>query len=170
MVKPASSRCTVRSATREDCKDLWELRNEPDTRKASFNEDPIEYIDHEKWFLRHLKDPSSKILIVENESGRTIGYARFKMDPPLAKISVTINKNERSKGYGTAAIQLASDHILHTKKEVRTIIAEVRKDNARSISAFEQAGFTRTGWKQISGKEACEMMYKSDLKSDDTPC
>lgn len=170
MAKRASSRCTVRSATREDCRDMWELRNEPDTRKASFNEDPILYIDHEKWFLLQLKAPSSKILIVENESSRTIGYARFNINPPLAKISVTINRKERSKGYGTAAIRLASDHILHTEKEVRTIIAEVRKDNGRSISAFEQAGFTRTGWKQISGKEACEMTYKSDLKSDDPPC
>lgn len=153
-----SDRVTLRSAVSEDCRRLWEWRNERRTREASFNPDPIPYEVHERWFARKLSDPCTRIFIVVDPRGRDIGYVRFDIVDGEAEISVSIDKAERGKGYGTAAIKTGSDHLLR-EESVQRIVAYIKTDNLASIAAFKKAGFVLRGRKRIAGVEACEMVY-----------
>jgi L-amino acid N-acyltransferase YncA len=74
----------LRPAGREDCRLLWELRNDPETREASFKTDPIPFEDHQRWFEAKLDSAEIRIFIVQDPSGRGIGYVRFHLEGETA--------------------------------------------------------------------------------------
>lgn len=76
----------------------------------------------------------------------------------IARISVSIDRKERGKGYGPSAIRMTSDRLLESE-HVKRIVAHVKKDNPLSLAAFQRAGFIITGTPRIMGIEALEMTY-----------
>ena len=46
--------CTI-----SDCKDIWLWRNNQIVRINSFNDQKIEWSDHQNWFNKSLNDPKS---------------------------------------------------------------------------------------------------------------
>ncbi len=150
---------SIRLAERDDCLRVWEWRNEQATREASFDTRNILYQQHESWFSRKLVDPQTLFFIVLNDDKRAVGYVRFELAGQKAEISISIDRQERGKSYGTKAIAIASDHLFATTP-VRRIFACVKTDNSASRAAFERAGFTLEGVRRISGVEAWELIYK----------
>jgi L-amino acid N-acyltransferase YncA len=149
----------LRPATQEDCLKVWEWRNEQTTRDASFDTDPVPYQDHQTWYSRKIGDPSTKIYIAEDLSGHQIGYVRFDIDGDHAEISISLDKGQRRKGYGSALIRRGSDQLLEaglTKK----IVAIVKSSNPTSAAAFQRAGFAVSSTKQIRGADAIELVYE----------
>lgn len=131
---------TLRPATWDDCLRLWRWRNEEKTRAASINTLPIPYSTHKAWLNRALRDPTKSIFIVMAEEGTPIGYVRFHMLDSEAEVSISLDRDWRGKGYGSAAIRLASDQII-ASSPVKTIIAYVKENNYRSLKAFWKARF-----------------------------
>jgi RimJ/RimL family protein N-acetyltransferase len=161
MAKPVSNQVTLRPAVIEDCRCLWEWRNEQATREASFNTDYIPFEEHELWFSRKLDDPYTRIIIAMDAGGHEIGYARFDINEGEAEISVSLDKSERGKGYGIEVIKKGSDQLLRTKP-VHRIIAHIKTSNPASVIAFERAGYVFLGYKEIAGVKAYEMLYQTD--------
>lgn len=158
MFESLSRQVTLHRAVLQDCRHIWKWRNERRTRAASFSTDSIPYEEHKRWFSHKLNDPHTIIFIVTSPRGRKVGYVRFDIVGEEAQISVSIDKNERHKGYGTAAIQSASNHVLAIEP-VCQVVAHIRRDNPSSIAAFKHAGFVLRQYKLIAGIEACEMRY-----------
>ncbi len=158
----------VRPARLQDCRTVWEWRNEQATREASFNTRYIPYEEHKSWFTRKLTDPHSRIFMVANAQGRDAGYVRFDLVNQEATISVSIDSNERGKGYGTAAIKSASDLLLGTEPMHR-VIAHIRRDNPASVAAFERAGFVLQGYIQFEGVDAYKMVYEGKASAGTQP-
>lgn len=152
-----SHEIVLRPAEKADCKSLWEWRNDSTTREASFVTGIIPYIEHKQWFSRKLQDRTCKIFIVTS-NGHKIGYVRFETVKQVARISVSIDRKERGKGYGPSAIKMASDRLLESG-QVKRIVAYVKKDNPFALAAFQRAGFSITGTPRIMGIEAVEMTY-----------
>lgn len=167
MPEPMPDQISLRHATLEDCRRIWEWRNEEATREASFNTSYIPYEEHERWFSRRLSDPHTRIFIVMNAQGREIGYVRFEIREGQAEISVSIDKDKRGKGYGVAAIKSGSDHLL-ASEPVQRIIAHIKRDNPASMAAFGRAGFVLQGYKQIADVEAYEMIYEGKASDPGT--
>ena len=94
---------TLRPATPQDCRRLWEWRNEPDSQRASFNTEPIPYERHEDWFRERMNDPDTLIHLILEAPGREVGYVRFQVSGDDAEISVCVDSGCRGKGYGPAA-------------------------------------------------------------------
>ncbi len=161
MPEPASIHVTFRPAVSEDCRRLWEWRNEQATRESSFSAEYISFEEHERWFTRKLAGPNVRIFIAVNARGREVGYVRFNIVGEEAEISVSIDQDERGKGYGTAAIRGGSNHLLMSGS-VRRIIAHIKRDNPTSLVSFQRAGFTLRGHKQIAGVDAYEMIYEGE--------
>jgi len=159
MPNPVSSHLTLRPAVIEDCRRLWEWRNEHATREASFNTEYIPFEEHESWFTRKLTDPHMRILIATDSHGCDIGYVRFDISGGEAEISISIDQNERGKGYGIAVIKSGSEHLM-TTVPVKRIVAHMKTENVASAVVFERAGFVLKGYKQIAGVKACEMVYE----------
>lgn len=158
MSEPHLAQITLRLAVQADCRPLWQWRNEPLTREASFDTNLISYEDHEHWFSRKLNSPDMRIFIIVNADGRDMGYARFSIDREEAEISVSLDESLRGKGHGAAAIRLASDRVISSGSVVR-VLAYIKPDNPASIAAFQRAGFVPQGVKELSGAAAHVMVY-----------
>lgn len=155
---------TLRPATEADSRRVWEWRNDPTTREASFNTSYICYADHERWFSSKLSASDTRIFIVLDARGREVGYVRFNIVARCAEISVTIDEGQRGRGYGPSAIQQSSDYLL-SATPVQRVIALVKRSNAASVAAFERAGFVISDVKEVAGAEAYEMVYQGAVAS-----
>ena len=154
-----TAQVTLRSAGREDCRRLWEWRNELVTRESSFNTQYIPYEDHERWFSNKIQASDMRIFIILDAYGREVGYVRFNILAEQAEISVSVDSAQRGRGYGPAAIRLGSEQIL-AAGTVKHVVAHVKSNNPASISAFRRAGFIVRGLKEVAGTEAYEMVYE----------
>ncbi|MCZ6775492.1 MAG: GNAT family N-acetyltransferase [Ignavibacteria bacterium] len=162
MPDSTSDQVTLRAAVFEDCRRVWEWRNEQATREASFNKEFIPFEEHERWFARKFADPNMRIFIAEDGQGDEVGYVRFDISKGEAEISVSIDKNERGKGYGIEIIKKGSDQLL-TTEPVKRIVAYIKLGNPASKVAFERAGFVLQGYRQVEGVESYEMVYEGKL-------
>ena len=147
----------LRPARAEDCRALWEWRNDPDTREASFDTEKIPFERHCAWFEEHLSSPDTRIWIVLGPQGNGIGYVRFQIRGSEAEISAALEPRERGKGYGTAAIRAAAEKML-SMGPPRRLTALVKKSNGGSRRSFERAGFQMAGTRTVAGTEAWELV------------
>lgn len=148
----------LRLATQDDCRRLWEWRNERETREASSNTQLIPFEDHLRWFSRKIQAEDTRMLIIVDPDGRDVGYVRFDTYGNEAEISVSVDQSQRGKGYGVAAIRLASDRLLSEGRAGR-IVARVKTDNPASIAAFGRAGYRPEGIEETSCTVAHVMAY-----------
>ena len=133
-------RMTLRLATLDDCRILWNWRNEATTREASTNTDVIPYGDHEKWFSRKLGSRDTQIFILVDAFCHRVGYVRFSIEEDEAEISVSVDEAQRGKGYGSAGIRQGSDRLISSGL-VKRIIAHIKPENLASLNSFRSAGY-----------------------------
>ena len=67
---------TLRSVRLDDCPDLWEWRNDLETRRNSVVAEEIPWSDHLRWFNASVANPDRLIFIGEL-SGNKCGMVRF---------------------------------------------------------------------------------------------
>lgn len=131
---------TLRHASINDSRMLWEWRNEEAVRLASFNTDPVPWEDHCRWFESRLKNPNSKILIAMNGPQTPIGQVRLDLANQRATISISIAEQYRSAGYGRTIIRKATA-VAVCYFGVTAVDAMIRPENAASRKAFQKAGY-----------------------------
>ena len=149
---------TLRAATQNDCRSLWHWRNDQTTREASFDTAPIPYKDHKDWFFRKFNAPDMCIFIIIDQNNHEVGYIRFNIASDQAEISVSVDRSERGRGIGAAAIRLGSERILALGR-VNRVLAHIKRDNRGSVKTFQRAGYEQIGTKTMSGITAHEMAY-----------
>ncbi|MGY5871401.1 MAG: GNAT family N-acetyltransferase [Candidatus Thorarchaeota archaeon] len=134
----------IRSAEEDDCRFLFDLRNHPTVREASFNTDEILFDQHKAWFEKTLKDSNTIIFVGLDDSEERYGMVRFTKDGNKATISIAISPSIHGEGYGTSILKEGCGLFLSQEKEVHEIIAEIKKSNVASMRAFSKAGFVET--------------------------
>ncbi|MEE8458820.1 MAG: GNAT family N-acetyltransferase [Phycisphaerales bacterium] len=150
--------CKTRPATEHDCRLLWRWVNNPDVRRWSFSSDSIEWDAHVAWFRTKLADPNSRMYIVMDAADDPIGLVRLDVgEDDSGTVSVSIAPELRGRGYGTAALRLASGRFF-ADTDARRIVAHIKTDNVPSIRAFESAGFTHRGTTKVNGQDALCMI------------
>lgn len=60
--------CQIRSAELADLEQILLWRNQPEVRTYMFTQHEISFPEHLKWFERSQKDPTQKLLIIEEKS------------------------------------------------------------------------------------------------------
>lgn len=133
---------TLRSARRGDAELLLAWRNDPATRAASLDSEPIPLETHLAWLERKLADERTVLLIVE-ESGRPAGQVRLEREdnaPDTAEIHIGLDPAARGRAIGRTALTAAAR--LAETLGIRRIRAVVREENEPSLRAFRAAGFT----------------------------
>ena len=134
---------TFRPIQKEDCLKIFEIANDDEVRKSSFNSEKILLEDHKNWFKNILNDDSVKFYVLEYEDD-LIGQLRLDFDEKYPVISISLNKKYR--GLGLSKILLSKGLELIDGK----VIAYIKKENIRSISFFKSMGF----------KKECEVVIK----------
>lgn len=135
---------TIRQATENDCKLLWEWANDPDVRSVSFSSDFIPWEQHVEWFHQRLRDPNYRIYIAVGPQGTPIGQVRYEIRHNESIISVSLDKHYRGQGYGRVVIKKACEEFF-SDSDILKIHAYIRSDNKASVAAFINAGFTDLG-------------------------
>jgi GNAT superfamily N-acetyltransferase len=102
----------LRPATGEDARNLWQWRNEPETRAASFSTEPIAYDDHVKWLATKLRDRDVFILIAIGQGEVEIGYVRLDVRGDAAEMSLSLDRAYRGRGLGASAIRAATEFVV----------------------------------------------------------
>lgn len=132
---------TVRTAKSGDCVRLWRWRNEPAVRKVSFQSKVIPLAEHKAWFSKKIKDDHTKILIGEKNSKTPFGYARIdKTGKTAGEVHIAVRKADWGKGLGVQLLQKACRYGFK-RMNLKSISAQIKADNPRSVKLFEKAGF-----------------------------
>ncbi|HZS09410.1 MAG TPA: GNAT family N-acetyltransferase [Blastocatellia bacterium] len=132
---------TIREARPEDARLLWEWANDPSVRSNSFNQEPIPWESHLRWYEKRLASPGTRFWLLEVNSVPA-GQIRYDRDDEghSAEISFSLAGEFRGKGLGTRIITLTLGPAV-TELGVEEIVAVVLDGNIPSSKAFRSAGF-----------------------------
>lgn len=125
-----------RTVQKEDCLKIFEIANDDEVRRFSFNSEKISLENHKKWFNNILEDNLVNFYVLEYKND-LIGQLRLDFDEVYPVISISLNKKYR--GFGLSKILLAKGLDLIDGK----VIAYIKKENIRSISFFKSMGFKK---------------------------
>lgn len=131
--------------------------NDPETRAASFNSDPISRAAHNAWFAESLA--GARHLYIIERNGSPAGLAR--LDPAMAGeaiVSLTIAPEHRGHGIGPTALAALSTQA--ARLGISRLLAKIQKSNTRSQRAFERAGYALSGEEVVRGTSA--LLYVLD--------
>lgn len=134
----------IRLATIEDLDMIYEWANDPVTRANSFSSAPIPYETHVQWFERTL-EREDVLFLIEMDGEEPVGQLRVAISEESSEgeISISTAPDKRGMGYGKKII---SDGIKYIKDLgdgtcIKTLVAEVKKENTSSQKMFEGCGF-----------------------------
>jgi len=120
-----------------ECLRAW--RNDPETRRQSFQARPVSLAEHTTWLYGVLTDPSRMLWIAE-EDGRPVASGRLDARPGgWAEVHITVDPAERGRGVGTAVIAALVEQ---AKLSLYAWLqARIKPNNAASRQAFAANGF-----------------------------
>lgn len=130
----------LRRAEKEDCHFLYELRNEEEVRKNSFQTEQFSYESHVAWFERKLEEKNTRIYILEKD-GERIGQARVDLEGQNGEISYALCPEARGCGYSKWMLGSLEEE-LREQAACRKLIAEVKRENIASQKIFEALSYT----------------------------
>ncbi|MEZ5757047.1 MAG: GNAT family N-acetyltransferase [Emcibacteraceae bacterium] len=131
----------LRTATMEDCRDIFIWRNDLTTRQMSIDTGEINFENHVNWLEKTLKNNNLRLYILESEN-KKVGVVRFDRADQDLIVSINLNPAFRGQGLAVKTLSIAIDEI---RKEWKfdTIIAKIKSENKASIALFEKCGFVQ---------------------------
>ena len=134
---------TVRFATLRDAEDLFQWRNELETRMASQNCAEVVWDQHLSWLTAVLEDPQRFLYVgscVESDT-TNIGMCRFDVDGSSAEVSINLNPDFRGRGLAQSILQESISRFAQDRGEVLRLTATIRPSNTASVRIFTESGF-----------------------------
>lgn len=131
-----------RKAKESDCATLFKWANDPQVRRNAFNTRPIRYQRHLNWFNKKIKNPNTKIFILEfNKRRLPVGQIRFdRIKDRSYVVTISIDRDYRNRGMGAKGLKICTRQMFHRYGAGR-VIAKIKSKNLRSIRCFKKAGF-----------------------------
>lgn len=131
---------SIRCADSNDCDSIYEWRNAEETRRYIFDDKPIPIQSHRTWFQNTLKSPD-RILLIGEIGDKSVGVLRYDLSGSEALISVYLLPGGHGRGVGAQLIRCGSKWLKEHCLGIKTINAEIFKENVGSLRAFESAGY-----------------------------
>ena len=134
---------TIRLALSDDCREIYEWEFHPKTREWMTETKFVSYKEHETWFKKHLKCENVKLLVAVQNKAKKIGVIKLEFDPLKMKveIGITLNPDERGKGYSKDCIKLAMTYSLENFWPTSIFTSTIKKENLLSQNIFKSLGF-----------------------------
>ena len=133
----------VQSADSSHERLLFDWANETEVRRNSFTTEEIIWENHQEWYQKLLTDKSRKLYIFYR-SVQPIGMIRYDITDTCARISYSVAKEFRHKGYGKAMVEQAEEVLRKERPDIQTIIAVVKLENAASMRIFEELCYQKS--------------------------
>ena len=133
----------VRPAAMADAADVWQWRFESGAARYYRQSQVPSLQQHLDWFSRALADPCRMMLIIEEEDG-PVGHIRFDCTGDNeAEVGICLALRARGRNLSVPALVAAIDTA--RGHGIKTVLAEVHRDNTASLALFRRAGFTKIG-------------------------
>jgi UDP-2,4-diacetamido-2,4,6-trideoxy-beta-L-altropyranose hydrolase len=134
----------VREAVADDEGLLLEWANDPESRKNSFNTNPILPATHHVWFTRRLNNPDTyRIYIIENSTATPVGQVRFERDEREGwETSYLLAPIFRGQGLGSSLLYTALCQFQRACPGA-IVTGRVRLENQPSCRIFEKIAFEK---------------------------
>jgi RimJ/RimL family protein N-acetyltransferase len=146
---------TLRKANFEDAELYFKWANDDEVRSQSFNINPIDWKNHQKWFNDKVKDKNCLLFLFETNNKETVGQVRLEKNSETNSCTIGISISQRFRGKKLASQLILKASVLFLKENpTYTINAYIKKDNFASIRSFEQAGFIFSQSLKYQGSES----------------
>jgi UDP-2,4-diacetamido-2,4,6-trideoxy-beta-L-altropyranose hydrolase len=155
-----AAKLVIRAAHSGDERRLFEWRNDPFVIARTTTQRPVSLAEHISWFRAALQDTNRRLSVIE-VCGQPAGAIRFdRVDQQNCVISVYLMQAFTGHGYGTKAIEEASDEI--SRAWAVNVIAYVRNDNDAAAKSFERARF-----REVEADEKCPAGHRAFILARD---
>ena len=139
MAKPGLERAIM---TQELWVDVLPWRNDPLVYVWSRTDRPISLNEHRAWFEARKHKLADEPIFSYNENNLFVGMARIdKVAEDTFEVSLLVNPNQRSGGYGKQILADVCKYFLLNKSLDLKLIAVIHQDNLISQSLFTGLGF-----------------------------
>ena len=130
---------SFRDVGKKDEKLLFDWRNDPITRRWSFDDKPILFANHQKYLKEKILDKKCLmwIFLLNNEP---CGLVRYNIDDNKAILNYLISEKYRGQKLSSIMLILARKKICKIFPKV-DIYAYTLPENAISIKSLQRAGF-----------------------------
>lgn len=151
---------TIRPATADDLRFLWECRNDPESRANSRNTDVILWDEHVAWATGMLADPD-RAAVIGMSGQEPAGTVRFDRNSKgVARISIIVAPAFRGCGIGSKLLERSCTYIAQSGF-ADVFEAEVKAGNRVSRRLFEALGF-----EDVSGDAAWSLLRSTRWPRD----
>lgn len=144
----------LRLVEKDDFIWIWQCRNEPTSRANSIHTEEISLEEHITWIDKSLNMAKRRLMVAWNE-GQKIAVVRLDLDGNKAMVSINIAKEHRGKGNSLKILSKLESEATKWNKEIRYLLATIKRTNEISIRVFFNAGY-----KQYEVKDDFMIMRK----------
>lgn len=139
MAKPGLERAIM---TQELWVDVLPWRNDPLVYVWSRTDRPISLNEHRAWFEARKQKLADEPIFSYRENNLFVGMARIdKVAEDTFEVSLLINPNQRSGGYGKQILADVCKYFLLNKSLDSKLVAVIHQENLISQSLFTGLGF-----------------------------
>jgi len=146
---------TIKKADTNDCIDVFNWRNNPESRKMFIISRKVGWDEHKEWFKNSLLNPRKVLLICYDEFKEKVGIVRFDIESKQTLISINLNPLKRGQGLSSLCLTVAVIFFNSNYNLKGRIVAIVKEENIKSIKSFRSSGFILTNKK--NGKNYLEL-------------
>ena len=139
MAKPGLERAIM---TQELWVDVLPWRNDPLVYVWSRTDRPISLNEHRAWFEARKQKLADEPIFSYRENNLFVGMARIdKVAEDTLEVSLLVNPNQRSGGYGKQILADVCKYFLLNKSSDSKLVAVIHQENLISQSLFTGLGF-----------------------------
>ena len=139
MAKPELERSIM---TQELWVDVLPWRNDPLVYVWSRTDRPISLNEHRAWFEARKQKLADEPIFSYRENNLFVGMARIdKVAEDTFEVSLLVNPNQRSGGYGKQILADVCKYFLLNKSSDSKLVAVIHQENLISQSLFTGLGF-----------------------------
>ena len=139
MAKPGLERAIM---TQELWVDVLPWRNDPLVYVWSRTDRPISLNEHRAWYEARKYKLADEPIFSYHENNLFVGMARIdKVAEDTFEVSLLVNPNQRSGGYGKQILADVCKYFLLNKSSDSKLVAVIHQENLISQSLFTGLGF-----------------------------
>lgn len=151
---------TLRDVRPDDMAFVFDLANDTDVRRMSFQSGEISWETHTAWFARQLE--AENPFYIACLDGIPCGYVRMQGDTLVpggeAVVTIAVSPPFRGRGIAAAALRMACKRAL-SATWVRRVWGMVKTVNTASRKVFAGASFQGAGNRAVHGTDAACFVY-----------
>ena len=156
LLKLADNQLKLRPVRASDCRRLFEMSNQPETRANSFSPGLIDWATHSQWFAEKLGDKNF-LLLAGTILDTPVCLIRYQQEQNLAVISVNVDRLLSGCGIASRLIESADKMCFEKFPAIDQIKALIKTENLASMKFFLKAGYQQVATPNLGAKNMIEM-------------